>query len=227
MTNNNIVIAGGFNFHIDNDKDPDAQLFINMMAALGLGCHLDFPTHENGHSLDLVFMETLGEMKVIRCNPGTYLSDHCTIDCLLSLIKGQMQKKNEIKYRKLGTIDPEVFSQHLNLDGYQELSLDGMVEVLDNNLQRAMDKLAPIKSRTILVRATNPWFSNEIRDQKRKMRKQEKKWRKYKMESYRKAFKLQRVKYRQMLMEARKVKIAEKVNECGKDIRCYILWLTI
>ena len=69
-----------------------------------------------------------------------------------------------------------------------------MVEVLDSNLQRAMDKLAPIKSRTILVRATNPWFSNEIRDQKRKMRKQEKKWRKYKVESYRKAFKLEKVK---------------------------------
>ena len=39
------------------------------------------------------------------------------------------------------------------------------------------------------------------------------------MESYRKAFKLERVKYRQMLMEARKVKIAEKVNECGKDVK--------
>ena len=129
-----------------------------------------------------------------------------------------MQKK-EITYRKLGTIDPEVFSQHLSLNGYEELSLDVMVEVLDNNLWRAIDKLAPIKSRIILVRATNPWFSNEIRDQKKKMRKQEKKWRKYKMESYRKAFKSERVKYRQMLMEARKVKIAEKVKECGKDVK--------
>ena len=36
ITNNNIVIAGDFNLHIDNDKDPEAQLFINMMAALGL-----------------------------------------------------------------------------------------------------------------------------------------------------------------------------------------------
>ena len=33
------------------------------------------------------------------------------------------------------------------------------------------------------------------------------------MESNWKAFKLERVKYRQMLREARKVKIAEKVNE--------------
>ena len=75
----------------------------------------------------------------------------------------------------MGTTDPEVFSQHLNLDGYEELSLDGMVEVLDNNLQRTINILAPIKSRTVLIRATNPWFSNEIRDQKRKMRKQREK----------------------------------------------------
>ena len=88
--NCNIVIVGDFNLHIDNDKDPEAQLFIDMMVALGLDCHVDFPTHENGHSLDLVFTEVLGEMKIIRCNPGTYLSDHCTIECLLSLKKGKM-----------------------------------------------------------------------------------------------------------------------------------------
>ena len=76
MTNNNIVIAGDFNLHIDNDKDPEAQLFIDMMAALGLDCHVDFPTHKNGHILDLFFTEKFGEMKMIRCNPGTYLLDH-------------------------------------------------------------------------------------------------------------------------------------------------------
>ena len=79
-----------------------------------------------------------------------------------------MQKKREIKYRKLGSIDPKVFSQQLHLEGYEELPLDGMVEVLDNNLRRAIDKLAPIKSKAILVRATNPWFNNVIRDQKKK-----------------------------------------------------------
>ena len=63
MTNNNIVIAGDFNLHIDNDKDPEAQLFTDMVAVLSLDCHVDFPSHENGHSLDLVFTEMLSEMK--------------------------------------------------------------------------------------------------------------------------------------------------------------------
>ena len=169
ITNYNTVIAGDFNLHIDNEKDPEAQLFTDMMAALGLDCHVNFSTHESGYSLDLVFTETLSEMKVIRCNPGTYLSDHYTIECLLSLTKCNMQKK-EVKYRKMKSIDPAAFSQHLKLDGYEELSLDKMVEVLDKNLQDAIDALAPIKGRTIVVRTTNPWFNSEVRDQKRRMR---------------------------------------------------------
>ena len=71
--NHNIVIAGDFNLHIDHQEHLAAQLFTDMMDALGLECHINFPTHQSGHSLDPVFTEALNEMKVIRCNPGTYL----------------------------------------------------------------------------------------------------------------------------------------------------------
>ena len=71
-------------------------------------------------------------------------------------------------------IGPKTFSQLLKIEGYEELLLGGMVEVLDNNLRSAIDKLAPLKSRNIMVRPTNPWFNNEIRDQKKKMRKHKK-----------------------------------------------------
>ena len=110
-----------------------------------------------------------------------------------------------------------MFSQLLNIENYEELLLDGMVEVLDNNLRSAIDKLAPLKSRNIMVRPTNAWFNNEIRDQKKKNEETRKKWRKYKMESDLKSFKLERGKYRQMLNKAREVTIAEKVRECGND----------
>ena len=97
-------------------------------------------------------------------------------------------EEKEIKYRNLGSIDPRCFSQLLELDGFEELQLDGMVEVLDNNLRRDIDNLAPLKTRNIMVRPRNPWFDNEIREQKKIMRKQEKKWRRYKMESDLKVF---------------------------------------
>ena len=56
---------------------------------------------------------------------------------------------------------------YLKLDGFEELSVDKMMEVLHKNLQDAMDALAPIKSRTILVRTMNPWLNGKVRDQKR------------------------------------------------------------
>ena len=42
VNTNNIVIAGDFNLYIDNNEDPEPQLFTDMMAALGLDCHVDF-----------------------------------------------------------------------------------------------------------------------------------------------------------------------------------------
>ena len=55
-----------------------------------------------------------------------------------------MQKK-EIKYRKLKSVDPMAFGQHLKLDGFEKLSLDEMVGVLNKNLQDAMDALCTDK----------------------------------------------------------------------------------
>ena len=59
--NHNIVILDNFNLHTDNQEDPEAQVFTGMMDALGLDCHINFPSHQSGHSLDLVFTKALSE----------------------------------------------------------------------------------------------------------------------------------------------------------------------
>ena len=81
-----------------------------------------------------------------------------------TFIKKCNVQKKEIKCRKLKSFNSMGFSQHLKLDGFNELSLDEMVEVLNKNLQDAMDAIAPIKSSTIRVRTMNSWFHDELRD---------------------------------------------------------------
>ena len=122
-TNHNVAIAGDFNLHLNNQEDPEAQIFNDMMDALDLAYHINFPSHQSTHSLHLVFTKAFSEMKTIRCNQGTFLSDHCTIEYLLSFKKCNVQRK-EIKYRKLKSINPMTFSQHLKADGFEELSLE-------------------------------------------------------------------------------------------------------
>ena len=53
MSLSNIMVAGDFNLHTDKN-DPDVNLFKDMVQAFGFDCHVNFLTHQSGHSLDLI-----------------------------------------------------------------------------------------------------------------------------------------------------------------------------
>ena len=56
LTNhNNIINAGDFNLHVNDERDTDASIFIDMMEAMGLQQHVTYPTHKSDNILDLVF----------------------------------------------------------------------------------------------------------------------------------------------------------------------------
>ena len=58
-----------------------------------------------------------------------------------------------------------------------------------------------------------------IRKQNRKMRRREKMWRKYKLDSTWRAFVAERVKYRSMLRQVKLENTSEKDIECGGNIK--------
>ena len=68
----NIVCMGDFNMHIDNTDNPDAQVFLDMITALGLENHVTFPTHKNGHTLDLVITESESPVSVCCTTPVSF-----------------------------------------------------------------------------------------------------------------------------------------------------------
>ena len=53
----NSVITGDFNVHVNDQEDPDAQIFSNITSALGLNQRVNFSTHRAGNTLDLLFTE--------------------------------------------------------------------------------------------------------------------------------------------------------------------------
>ena len=53
----------------------------------------------------------------------------------------------------------------------------------DETLRDAMDKIAPMKSRTIVLRPDAPWYNEDITKQKRIRPRLERKWRSSKLES--------------------------------------------
>ena len=66
------MIAGDFNiqyFHIEN-KNVDAYQFQDMMEAMGLVQHISFATHIPCSTIESLFSEQVGQLKVksVKCS---------------------------------------------------------------------------------------------------------------------------------------------------------------
>ena len=83
----NIILAGDFNIHINNQEDPEGNILMDTMTALGLQQHTNFITHCTGNTLDLIFAEIIMRQKVLKCTPGPFISDHCAVNITLSVSK--------------------------------------------------------------------------------------------------------------------------------------------
>ena len=165
MTYNNIVILGDFNLHINDQEDPDTNIFIATMTALGLDQYVDFVSHNKGNILDLVMAEPLGKIKVTSCTPGPFFSDHCAVNFTISVTKQNMERK-EITFHHIKDVDYEIFDKDLHLDNIEESELDSMVESFNNRLQTALDSHTPQIRKNITTRPKNPWFTPELKLQK-------------------------------------------------------------
>ena len=190
----NLVITGDFNLHVNNLKDQEGEVFTDTMLALGLDQHVMFPTQRSNNTLDCVFTECLSTHRILSCKPGPYLSDHAAVEFLLSVKKEQMVSKH-VTIRKLKSTDIPSFIEDLQLDEQLDSDrLDDMVEWLDAKLWTVLDKHAPSKEKCITVRSSNPWFMDEIKEQKRRVRRREKIWRQYGLTSNWTALKIERQK---------------------------------
>ena len=110
--NRNIVLLGDLNLHIDNQEDPDANQLIATIEAFGLKQHIKFPTHQLGHTLDLIATKSTTKLTCTPI-PGPYLSDHRMI-----IIETNNRKLTEIpqymEYRKLTEAAITEFQQSFN-----------------------------------------------------------------------------------------------------------------
>ena len=59
----NIILAGDFNIHINNQDAPEANILMDTMTALGLQQHTNFITHHTGNTMDLIFTETITKQR--------------------------------------------------------------------------------------------------------------------------------------------------------------------
>ena len=94
-----LLLVGDFNLHVDDKEDHEATRFAELLYCLNLQQHITRPTHQQGHTLDLVITRCSDDLV---CDPIVHApsrSDHCAITCKLRIKKVEIERKT-IMYRK-------------------------------------------------------------------------------------------------------------------------------
>ena len=148
--NNNHIILGDLNIHINGNEDVDAQIFSESMEALGLKQHSITPTHKSDNMLDLIFTEILSDIHVEVVETATYISDHCPVIATLNIKKEQVKQVQTVIH-KAAKISQDERNWEINrLNIKWDSNLSSLVNQLSDELVRVYDALCPTKPGLII-----------------------------------------------------------------------------
>ncbi|KAF7251291.1 Dystrophin, partial [Varanus komodoensis] len=184
-----MLVLGDFNLRAETGLTGAAQDFMASMTAMGLSQHVTGPTHERGHTLDLVFStgQEEGDLRVrnLSLMPLSW-SDHFLIrfelESGLSLCKGA---------------DPIVLvcpESRMDPDGSLEAlgdfpvdkagdPVDALVELWNEEMTRAIDTITPKRPLPPDRARSFPWYTTELWAMKQVGRWLERRWRRSRGES--------------------------------------------
>ena len=137
MTNyTNLVLLGDFNIHTQDMENLDSITYNDTMEVLRLQQHIDKPTHKFGNTLDLIYTESLGRVRVIHSFKGSFISDHKVVGVELEIRK-QLEKCQSTKHRNYKDFNLNNFSQVFNISKILELSsLEDAVQAFHEEMEK-------------------------------------------------------------------------------------------
>lgn len=80
-----LLLVGGFNFHIEDTSNSNALKFLNILDCFNLQQHVDNPTYNDKHILDLVITRKNDQIVDNFSISDPAISDHSAVFCDLHL----------------------------------------------------------------------------------------------------------------------------------------------
>lgn len=159
-----IIISGDFDIHVDNKTDPDAQNFICLLEAFDFTQHVSGPTHNKGHTLDLVISKGLNI--TVPCVMDVAISDHCCIFFDVSAFPAQQMGARIIKKRIINNNTIETFKKTVNeLSLFMASSIEDPVNNFSSKIRNIIDSIAPVKTKNIEKQKVSPGRTRMEKDQ--------------------------------------------------------------
>ncbi len=210
-------MAGDFNIHVDVPSDNLAKKFLDLLSNSNMKQLVNVPTHRLGHTLDLIITRDDDDTISLRQVINEHLSDHFSIQCEAQFSKPKPVRKYMV-YRKTCSIDVNQFASDIESSSLHDevTAATSLVEKCDkyqNTLVTILDKHAPMKKRSVIVRPNTSWYDDDIRSKKKEERRAEKQWRKTKLEIHRQLYKHARNCTNKALSKAKQCYIRDNIEK--------------
>ena len=174
-----VVLCGDFNLHIDDPSNTLAADFMTITNSFNLQQHVRGPTHNRGHTLDLVF--TLGMSLTLLDVLDLTVSDHrCIVfnsECLVS----ETVATHSWCTRVFNENSPAEFCTQFSLN-YQPppefADTNNLISNFNSVCLSTLNAVAPQKPITKSTKKRQPWLNDTIRSLKKECRKAERCWKK-------------------------------------------------
>ena len=202
-----IMVCGDFNIHVDDVANSNTALLNDVVISYNLNQHVRSPTHEAGHTLDLILTRFSDDFVLDDSITISNIlpSDHALVECILNISKPP-PNKIVIKTRKFREIDIDAFRCDITKSALflaPSSELVTVVEQYENILSDLLNRHAPEITRTITARPHAPWYCDSLREAKRDLRRWERLRNSTNLEVYKQVFRDQRARYRALLNKAR------------------------
>ena len=178
-----LLISGDFNIHLDNTSSSYTKTFLAILDSCGLVQHVSFPTHVDGHTLDLIISRSSSNLVSSVCHTFPALSDHHAILATLSISHHSRPTRITKSVRSLRSINSTLFSQDILTSTLFTAPAQNLTDYLtqfSTVLTSLLDKHAPLKNISCPSRPNQPFFTRELRTLKSERSKLESVYRKAK-----------------------------------------------
>ena len=224
----NLFLTGDFNFHFEKNTSSEVNRFKTMLSDHNLVQLIDRPTHEGGHTLDLFVVRAGSHAFTLDRVQDLGLSDHCGIFSNLAF-KRPRRPKRTVSSRNLRAInsadfraDVESFAEKVSKQS-DSTDVSHLVDMYNTDLREVMDRHAPLVTRQVTDRSSAPWVTEEIHEERRQLRKAERKWRESELTVHREIFVTHRRRVKSLVRAAKRQHYCDKVASCTTSRKLFMV----
>ncbi|XP_073804016.1 uncharacterized protein isoform X1 [Danio rerio] len=174
-------IAGDFNIHIDNPEINAVKELMTVFNTFDLTQHVQGPTHNRGHTLDLLITKGLHISSTVVKDVA--LSDHFCIFFDILITPAIKDRSVSVRKRCINENTSEQFMKAISLaPSISADSVDSLLDLFNSKIENVINDIAPVKVKKMTGRQKGSWTrSPRVQMMKRQCRKAERMWRKTKL----------------------------------------------